>query len=116
MLCFLTVRKLKPGSFEAFHEGWMPKPGEMDPEGADRWTGIYTLRNLSDPDEVISFGLYDGDASDLEQMRGDERYTQARDNQRARITPHIESIGADGVYEVVEVVKPEQIRELLGQA
>jgi hypothetical protein len=43
MLCFLTVRKLKPGSYEAFREAW--DPGEDVPASfTEGFTRAYHLR------------------------------------------------------------------------
>jgi hypothetical protein len=59
MLCFLTVRKLKPGSYESFREAW--DPGEDVPAGfTEGFTRAYHLRNLEDENEVISFGFLRG--------------------------------------------------------
>ena len=93
----LTVRRLKPGSYDEWRRAWQP---EEWPEGAQM---AYILRNVSDPDEVIAFGFFD---ADLAALRDDERF---RDQQRTRfdrMAPHVESTAADGVYEVVEVVEP----------
>ncbi len=93
----LTVRKLRPGSYDDWRTAWQP---EVWPEGAKM---AYILRNVNDPDEIIAFGFFEGD---LPSLRGDERF---REQQRARfdrMAPHVESTGADGVYEVIEVVEP----------
>ena len=97
MQAFLTVRRLKPGTYDEWRRAWEP---DEWPEGAQR---AYILRNVDDPDEVIAFGFFDGD---LEAMRGDPDF---RDRQRARferMAPHVESTGADGLYDVVEEVAP----------
>lgn len=77
------------------------RPGS--PRNGRRAQAAYILRNTSDPDEVIAFGFFEGDIGAL-------RNDPALQDQIRRLvdamTPHIESIGADGVYEVVEVVKP----------
>ena len=109
MLCFLTVRKLKPGTYESFREAWQPSDEEMQMEEMRRFTQIFQLRRLDDPDEIISFGLYDGDASDLERMRTNERMGEIREEQLERVNRSVESIGADGVYEVVEIIEPAKV-------
>ena len=50
----LTVRKLKPGSYEEWRAAW-----EGDPENWPKGIQAYILRNLNDPDEIIAFGLTD---------------------------------------------------------
>jgi hypothetical protein len=56
------------------------------------------IRNCGDPDEVTCFGLFDGT---VEELRGTGAYSEY-DEQLAAITPFVESVGADGMYEVVE--------------
>jgi hypothetical protein len=100
MLCFLTVRKLKPGSYDDFRQAWEP---EEWPEGFSR---AYHLRNLEDENEVISFGFFDGGPEDLERMRADEEFRSVRERQLEEVNKHVESVGTDAVFEVLEEVKP----------
>lgn len=95
MICALTVRKLKPGTFDQFQETFMEGFDENAPEGVVRFN---MLRNADDPDEVISFGFFDGSVEQLREMAAKGGYEE----QRERIAPLIESVGADGVYEIVE--------------
>jgi len=97
MHAFLTVRKLKPGSYDDWRKAWEP---DEWPEGSK---GAYILRNVDDPDEVIAFGFYD---LDVEQMRGEPRLQEQQRGRFERMAPYVESTGADGVYEVVEEVVP----------
>ena len=95
MICALTVRKLKPGTFDQFREAFMA--GEEDanmPAGSQ----FFMVRSKEDPDEVISFGLFDGT---VEELRSSGAYSDY-EKQLAAIAPFIESVGADGIYEVVE--------------
>jgi hypothetical protein len=93
----LTVRKLKPGSYDEWRKAW-----EGDPEKWPEGVRAYILRNLNDPDEIIAFGMTDRSIDELRAEIGDEQ--QERNEAMA---PHIESIGADGLYEVIdEVEKP----------
>ena len=95
MICALTVRKLKPGTFDEFREAFME--GESDeemPSGAQ----FFMVRNTDDQDEVICFGLFDGS---LDELRGSDLYS-GYDEQMDKIKPFVESVGADGMYEVVE--------------
>jgi hypothetical protein len=95
MICALTVRKLKPGTFEQFREAFMGRMEEDPPEGFVRFD---MLRNSEDPDEVISFGFFDGTPEKLREVAAKEGYGE----QLERIAPFVESVGADGLYEVVE--------------
>jgi hypothetical protein len=95
MHAFLTVRRLKPGSYDEWRKAWQP---DFWPEGG---TKAYILRNVDDPDEVIAFGFYERGAAEI---RDDARLQEMQRSRFERMAPHVESTGADGVYEVVEEV------------
>lgn len=98
MYAALTVRKLKPGSYEAWRKAWEPD------EWPSSFTEAYILRNVNDPDEIIAFGLAEGTESEL-RAQGD-RFKDQEEKRQQRMEQHVASTGADGFYEVVEVVKP----------
>lgn len=96
MICALTVRTLKPGTFNEFHDAFMaPIDTDNPPPGFVRFD---MLRNADNPDEVVCFGFFDGTLEDLRRETAD----QSRDAQRDAIAPFVESVGADGLFEVVE--------------
>ena len=92
MYCALTVRKLKPGTYDEWRKAW--GSDEDIPEGAE----AYIVRNLKDPNEIVAFGLIEGDMDEIKETFDEE---QERARQEA-MAPYIESIGADGIYEVIE--------------
>jgi len=93
--CALTVRKLKPGSYDEWRQAWWPESeSEEMPEGAE----VYIVRNTKDPDEIIAFGLFTGNKEEMEAMMDPEQETKRQE----AMAPHVESVGADGVYEVIE--------------
>jgi hypothetical protein len=95
MICALTVRTLKAGTFEDFRAAFMSGIGtDGPPEG---WVRFNMVCNVDNPDEVICFGFFDGT---VEQLRGSA--PDEREQQLAAIAPFVESVGADGLYEVVE--------------
>jgi heme-degrading monooxygenase HmoA len=95
MLCALTVRKLKPGSMEDFKASFMPE-GDIDaPAG---WKRFYALRSVADENEIITFGFFDGTLEELRAGQEDGEY----DERRAAADEFVESVGADGIFEVVE--------------
>jgi Antibiotic biosynthesis monooxygenase len=94
MICALTVRKLKAGTFDQFREAFMSNADDM-PEGFVRFNMV---RNTEDPDEVISFGFFDGSVEQLREVASKEGYEE----QLEGIAPFVESVGADGLYEIVE--------------
>jgi hypothetical protein len=97
MHALLTVRRLKPGSYEDWRRAWEP---EEWPEDAQK---AYILRNVDDPDEIIAFGFYEGD---LTQLRREPAMEEQQRSRFERMAPYVDSTGADGVYEVIEEVEP----------
>lgn len=96
MFCALTVRKLKPGSMEDFKRAFIPDDEMEAPPG---WKRFYALRNVNDENEVITFGLFDGT---LEELRASQQDSGEYDRRRAAADEFVESVGADGVFEVIE--------------
>jgi hypothetical protein len=60
------------------------------------------IRNTDQPDEVICFGLFEGTAGQLRESADAGGYAEQMD----RIAPYVDSVGADGLYEVVEELNP----------
>ncbi len=94
MFSALTVRKLKPGTYDEWRKAW--GSDEDMPDGVE----AYILSNLNDPDEIIAFGLIEGDLDEIKATMNPE---EDRKRQEA-MAPYIESVGADGTYEVIERV------------
>ncbi len=99
MLVFFSGRRLRPGTFDQFREAWMPE-GEKLPEGT---VTIYHARNVKDENEVISFGIFDIGPDQLDAVRGEEPDELKRQDAMAQF---ISDIPLEGVYEVVEEIKP----------
>jgi hypothetical protein len=99
MLVFFSGRRLKQGSYDQFRRAWMPEDEEL-PESA---VAIYHARNVKDPDEVISFGLFDVDPHSIDEIRGDESAELSRQDAMAAF---VENVPLEGIYEVVEELKP----------
>ena len=76
----LTVRKLKPGSYDEWRAAW-----EGDPENWPKGVHAYILRNLNDPDEIIAFGLTD---RSMEEMREEGMEEEAGGPQRGDGAAH----------------------------
>jgi heme-degrading monooxygenase HmoA len=95
MLCAMTQRKLKPGTYEDFRDAFVPGDTVEAPEG---WTRFYALRSVADENEVITFGFFDGTLEELRAGQGDSDY----DERRASADEFVESVGVDGLFEVVD--------------
>jgi hypothetical protein len=101
MLCALTVRTLKPGTFEPFRDAFLQHFDPEDPP--EGWVRFDMLRNAENPDEVICFGFFDGTDEELRRNAEEGGYREQQD----AIAPYVRSVGADGLYEVVEDRTPE---------
>ena len=98
MLIFFSGRRLKPDSFDQFRRAWQPGEDDELPPGA---VAIYHARNRKDPDEVISFGIFDVD--DPKEVRGPEEAELKRQDAMAAF---VKNVPMEGVYEVIEEIKP----------
>jgi len=96
MICALTVRTLKPGTFDEFHDAFLAGMDADSPPAG--WVRFDMLRNADNPDEVITFGFFDGTVEDVRRDADESGYAE----QLERIAPYVESTGADGLYEIVE--------------
>jgi hypothetical protein len=94
MLCAHTVRRLKPGTFDEFTAAFMPSADEV----RGGWVRFHMLRGLADPDEVVTFGFFDGTLEELERTQGDSDF----DERRAAIEPYVEAVITNGVYEIAQ--------------
>jgi hypothetical protein len=92
MLCAHTVRRLKPGAYDEFKERFGPSPDNA-PDG---WVRFTMLRSLANPDEVVTFGFFDGTLEELERSQAEAGY----DELRASIDPLVDAVIANGIYEV----------------
>ena len=95
MICALTVRHLRSGTFEDFRQAFMTHADEEHlPAG---WVRFNMVRGIEDPDEVVCFGFFDGT---LEELRGSGQ--EGYEDQMAAIAPYVESVGTNSLCEVVE--------------
>ena len=93
MLCALTIRRLKPGTFDQFAATFVP-PDEEAPAG---WVRFHTLRSLADENEAVTFGFFDGTLEELERNQSEQGY----DEVRSATDPLVDAVIANGVYEIV---------------
>jgi hypothetical protein len=103
VICTLTARRLKPGTYEVFRQAWDPSGTNRDVLG--QWIRVYHCRDVSDPDVVVSFGLFDGSVDELR----DAQARLGRESQVDRVEPQIEAVLLDGSYEVVEELVPAEV-------
>ena len=99
MICILTERRLKSGSWEEFRRAW--EPSEPPPAGGR----AYHVRDLRDPDHVISFGLFDVDRATFDELAKDPRFAELQKARFEAMAPFVTETGVDGIFEVIEVVE-----------
>jgi hypothetical protein len=101
MICTLTARRLKPGSYDDFRKAW-GGDGDEAPEGAEQWNPIYHCRDVNDENVVVSFGMFQGSLDELRQAQKGMAYEE----NVSKMDPYVEEVLLDGAYEVVEEMKP----------
>jgi hypothetical protein len=97
MICTLTARRLKPGSYDDFHAAWVGSDEER-PEIASKWNPVYMTRDVNDENVVIAFGFFNGSLEELRQAQEEFGYDAAVD----RMSAHVDEVLLDGAYEVIE--------------
>jgi hypothetical protein len=98
MLCALTVRKLKPGTVDDFLKAFIPQ----DVEPPAGWKSFHAVRGVADENEVITFGFFDGTLEELRASQGQEVEGGGYEERLAAIEEYVDSVGTDGIFEVVE--------------
>ena len=94
MKAAFTARRLEAGAYRAFREAWEPDELPADLRRA------FHLRNPSDPDEIVSFGLIECGDDVLERLQADP----AERERERRMAPFVASTGITGTYDVVHSV------------
>ena len=98
MICTLTARRLKPGSFDDFRQAWLSS--DSQPEVTSKWNPVYVCRDVNDENVVVSFGMFQGSLDDLRHAQQEFGY----DEQVQRASDYVEEVLLDGAYEVVEEI------------
>ena len=103
MICTLTARRLKRGTYDDFRAAWMPSEGQQ--EVASRWNPVYVCRDVNDENVVVSFGMFQGSLDDLRQAQQEFGYDETVQG----VADLIDEVLLDGAYEVVEEITPESV-------
>jgi hypothetical protein len=102
MLVFFSARRLKGDQFDEFRKAWGGDSDEA-PEGLPEGAVVYHARNIKDDTEVISFGIFDIDRNSLDVVRGSAEDEAKRQEE---ISKYVHDTPLEGVYEVVEELRP----------
>lgn len=98
MICLLTERRLVPGSYDDFRRAWESDEPPPFPGRA------YHLRDLADPNHVVSFGIFDIDRAQFEKLRDSPELAEMQRARFAAMAPFVAETGVDSVFEVVEEI------------
>ena len=100
MMALVTVRQIKPGSYDEFRKAWAPDPWWP------QLTKIEILRNDDNPDEVLTVGYVDVTLEELERLRDSPEILESEARRLERIAPYEERLLVNGVFELVEELGP----------
>jgi hypothetical protein len=96
MMCAVTIRLLRPGSFEQFREDWEPRPWPTE------LTRVVISRNDQDPNQVLTASFLDVSIEQLDALRDDPVLLGAEEGRLARIARHEEALVYKGLFEVID--------------
>lgn len=99
MMAAVTVRKIKPGTYEDFRRAWEPDPW------VPSLSRILVLRNDADPDQVLTIGFFDTDADGVDALRDDPDVLRSEEARLRRIAPFEEVVLLNGIFEVADEVR-----------
>ena len=89
MICTLTARRLNPGQAADFKVAF-ERAGEVAPEEVmKRWKKVYVCRDVTDPDVVLTFGLFDGT---VDELRAIQSGMGGEDDRTAEFEPFVAEI------------------------
>jgi len=95
MICTLTARRLKPGTFEDFRAAWEPSEEQQGP--GRQWNPVYVCRDVNDEKVILSFGMFQGNLEELRQAQQEYKY----DEEVERVSEYVDEVLLDGAYEVI---------------
>lgn len=100
MMALVTIRQIKPGSYDEFRKAWEPDP--WWPQLAK----LVVLRNDDNPDEVMTVGYFDITADELEALRDSPEVLRSEAERLERIAPFEERLIVNGIFAVAEELSP----------
>lgn len=99
-MCAVTLRQIKPGTYEQFRKAWEPDPW------LPQLTNAVVFRSEDNPDLVLTIGYFDADMEALDAIRDDPAVLAEEDARLRRIAEFEEQVLLNGVFEFVEDVLP----------
>jgi hypothetical protein len=103
MFCFISVKKIKPGTAEEYREA--TRPHELPPG----FVWGYNARSLTDEDTIVSLALVDRPlAFFTERMSVDNDFAAEMKRRAEAMEPFVEETRLDGIFEIVDELKDEE--------
>jgi hypothetical protein len=100
MMCAVAVRRIKPGSYQAFRKAWQHDPW------LPRYQKALVMRNEDSDEQILTIAFFDGTREEYEAARDDPETMRAEERRLHRIAQVEERVLLSGVYEVVDEVLP----------
>lgn len=97
MICAITARRIAEGKTEEFLEQFSGGADEMPAEIRDRFQAVYACRDVTDPNLILTFGLFEGTIDELREIQGSGN----RDEQLDGIAPLVDETVFDGSFDVI---------------
>ena len=99
MMCAVTVRQIKPDSYDEFRKAWEPDPWYPRLERA------IVLRNEDDPDQVLTIGFFSASQDELDtEVRDSPDVMAAEEPRLRRIAEFEERVLLNGIFEVADEI------------
>lgn len=98
MMAAVTVRQIKPGSYEEFRVAWKPDPWPPKLRNA------LVLRNDDNPDQVLTIGFFETDQGGVDEIRDDPEVLRNEEARLRRIAEFEERVLLNGIFEVTDEV------------
>ena len=103
-MCAVTVRQIKPGTYEQFRKAWEPDPW------LPKLTRALVFRNDDDPEMVLSIGFFDAGLEEIDAIRDDPAVLTEEESRLRRISEFEDRVILNGIFELVEEVLPPDAR------
>ena len=98
MMCTVTLRRIRPGTYEQFRKAWEP---------ATWWPGLVraeVLVNDEDAQQVLTLGYFDVTPDQFDELGDDRAVIDEELRRLGRISEYEEAVLLNTTFEVVEEV------------
>ncbi len=100
MMCAVTVRQIKPGTYEEFRRAWEPDPW------LPKLSRAVVLRNEDNEDLVLTIGYFEASQDEFDEIRDREEVLTEEERRLRRIAEFEDHIILNGIFEVADEVLP----------